>query len=88
VLAENTPLPHALTKIEQAKEMIRELEVLLPASSNDNFRERLVAHLEYLEKSNRQEKADLEFRLKADALLIFYEQVFGVKDLVDKPDEE
>ena len=72
--------------------MIHELEALLPGSPNINFRERLVAHLEYLERlktSAGQEKTDLDlWRLKAGALLIFYEKYFGVKDLVDKPDEE
>jgi hypothetical protein len=58
----------------------------LPGSPNTNFRERLVAHIEHLNASAGQEDTDL--RLKADALLIFYEKVFGVKDLVDKPDEE
>jgi len=92
VLDENTPLPDALTVVQQAKGMIHELEALLPGSPNINFRERLVAHLEYLERlktSAGQEKTDLDLRrLKAGALLIFYEKYFGVKDLVDKPDEE
>jgi len=91
VLDETTPLPDALTVIEQAKGMIHELEALLPGSPNTNFRERLVAYLESLERlkaSAGQKHADLDLRLKADALLIFYEKVFGVKDVVDKPDEE
>jgi hypothetical protein len=75
VLAENTPLPAALTAVERAKGMIQEMETLLPVSSNANFRERFVA---YFEKS-----ADAEFRRKANDLLEFYENVFGVKDLFD-----
>ncbi|MBV5331949.1 hypothetical protein JZU69_06275, partial [bacterium] len=82
VIAETTPLPDALKVMEQAKEMIDELKALLPASPNNNFRERLV---EQFEKSA---DTDLEFRQKANTLLNFYEEVFGVKDLVDKPDEE
>ena len=91
VLDENTSLPDALTVVQQAKGMIHEVEALLPSSPNPNFRERLVAHLEnlqYLKASAEHENADLGFRQKADALLIFYEKVFGVKDLVDRPDEE
>lgn len=91
VLDENTSLPGALTVVERAKEMIGEVEALLPSSSNINFRERLVAHLENLERlkaSTGPENTDLEFRMKAGELLIFYEKVFGVKDLVDKPGEE
>lgn len=100
VLDESTPLRDALIVVQQAKEMIHEVEALLPSSPNTNFRERLVAHLdhlahfenlehlEHLKASDGQENTDLEFRQKAGALLIFYEKVFGVKDLVDKPDEE
>ena len=82
VIDESTSLPVALTVIQQAKEMIHGVESLLPDSPNPNFRERLVGELE------ENENTDLEFRRKAHALLILYEKVFGVKDIVDKPDEE
>ncbi len=91
VLDQNASLPSALIVVERAKEMISELEALLPSSPNIGFRERLVAHLEDLERlkaSGGQENTDLEFQMKAGALLIFYKNVFGVKDLLDKPDEE
>ena len=90
VLDENTSLPGALTVVQQAKGMIDEMEALLPSSPKISFRERLVAQieaLEHLKASAGQQNTDLEFRQKADALLNFYEKVFGVKDLVDKPDE-
>jgi hypothetical protein len=82
VLDENTQLSDALIVVQQAKEMIHEVEALLPGSPNINFRARLVAQLE------ENENTDLEFRRKAHALLILYEKVFGVKDLVDKPNED
>jgi uncharacterized protein len=82
VIAETTPLPEALTAVEQAKEMIHELKTLLPVSENTNFRERLVKQLE------NPTDTDLDFQSKADALLTFYEKIFGVKDVIDKPDEE
>jgi len=85
MLAGNTSLPIAQKAVQQAKGMIYDLEALLPISEKANFRERLVAHLERLKTSS---DTDLEFRLKADALLIFYKKVFGVKDLIDKVDEE
>jgi hypothetical protein len=85
VLDETTPLVEAQPLIEQAKELIRELEGLLPASPQTNFRERLVEHLETLGKKTAWDDADLKFRLKADALLVVYERVFGVNDLVDNP---
>ncbi len=82
VIAEKETLPHALTVIQGAKEMIREVEALLPSSPITNFRERLVARLEGHEQMNE------EFRRKVNILLGLYKEVFGVKDLVDTPDEE
>lgn len=95
VLNENTPPADALAVVEQAKGMIHELEAFLPRLHPDaetpiiNFRERLVEYLKNLEKSAGQDNTDPDpRRLKAGALLTFYEKVFGVKDLVDKPDDE
>ena len=85
LLNENTSLPEALPVIEQAKGMIQELETFLPDSATMGFRERLVARLESPGETGQD---DTEFRQKADALLLFYEEVFGVDDLVDKPAEE
>lgn len=85
VLDETTSLPEALTAIQGAKGMIHELEARLPVSTQTNFRERLVEHLEALGKKPVWDDTDLEFRLKADALLTHYEQLFGIKDLVENP---
>jgi hypothetical protein len=81
VITGKESLPHALTVVAQAKGMIREMEALLPASPNTNFRERLVTRLEEGGNNNP------EFRMKANALLNLYKDVFGVKDLVDMPDD-
>jgi hypothetical protein len=92
VLDENAALPAALIVVQEAKELIHELEGLLPRSPNNNFRERLVEHFENPESPNvsgRHEDMDLDLRrLKARALLNLYENVFGVTDLVDNPIEE
>ena len=88
VIDESSSLPAALTVIQQAKEIIHDMESLLPNSPNPNFRERLVLELEALQNSDEQDDTNLEFRQKADALLLFYEKVFDVKDLISKPDEE
>lgn len=88
VMDENTALPHALTVVDQAKEMICELEALLPVSASRNFRERLVAHMEHLEALTQKGDAELQFLLKAYALLSFFEMHFGVKDFIDKPTGE
>ena len=77
---ESASLPHALAVIEQAKDLIHEVEALLPASPNANFRERLAAYLETVDD------IDLGLRQKVDALLIMYQKVFGVGDLVEKTD--
>lgn len=84
VIAENTSLPNALTVIEQAKAMIREVESLLPASAETNFRQRLVMELE---EADGLALTNAEFRLKAESLLDFYETAFGVDDLVEKFDD-
>ena len=78
VLDGNTALPDALTAIAAAKALIRELEELLPDSSNPNFRERLVAQLE---RTRPQEEGNLEIRRRATALLATYEELFGVDDV-------
>jgi uncharacterized protein len=88
VLIEKVSLPHALTVVQGAKEMINELESRLPASTNDNFRERLVEHIEYLKKSGSKQKAKQDFMLKANVLLSFYKDQFGVDDLIDNPEEK
>jgi len=88
VLDETTSLTEALGVVETATGMIHELEALLPDSPNPNFRERLVVHLEVLEGSNALEDTASEFQRKAGALLAFYEELFGVTDLIQKTAEE
>jgi uncharacterized protein len=82
VIDEATPLPEALSVIEQTKAMIKELKTLLPNSNSNNFRERLVDHME------NQGKADPKFMQKARELLILYEKQFGVKGLIDLPEDD
>ena len=82
VIDESVTLSDALDVIEQAKAMIKGLKALLPASPSNNFRERLVAHLE--DPNN----TDLEFRRKANELLDLYEKQLGVKNLIDRTEEE
>ncbi len=85
LLVEKVSLAEALAVIEQAKAMIQELEAMLPASPDNNFRERLVAQIEHPDETSWREGAYREFRSKADALLRFYETNFGVNDLVEAP---
>ena len=73
LIEETVQLPEALTVIEQTKEMIAEVESLLPDSPNPNFRERLVGHLE---KGGFEE----EFERKAKKLIGVFDKQFGVSD--------
>jgi hypothetical protein len=82
LLEVSTSLSQALSVVKGAKELIQEVEVLLPDSPNPNFRERLVEHLE---ETAAQKDRDLEFRQRAEALLVVYEQVFGVDDVIESP---
>jgi hypothetical protein len=85
LLDESTPLDDALAVVRDAKAMIEEVESLLPASSNGNFRERLAVHLSDCMESTITE--DLEFRKKAGTLLEFYEAHFDVKDIFDTSED-
>jgi hypothetical protein len=82
LLEESISLSQALSVVKETKELIQEVEVLLPDSTNPNFRERLV---EQLEGTTAQNDRELEFRQKAEALLVVYEQVFGVDDVIESP---
>lgn len=88
VVDEGAPLPDALAVVEQTKVMIKELKTLMPDSQSNNFRERLVVHLERLDESTTLGNVELEFQRKAGELLILYKKQFGVKDLVDRSEEE
>lgn len=76
VLVENAPLPQGLAVVERAKRTIQELEILLPKSTTINFRERLANHMEH-------GNMDPEFQAKANSLLLFLKENFGVKDFLD-----
>jgi uncharacterized protein len=83
VLVETTALPAAQEIVEQAKRMIEAIEPLLPGSPELSFRERLVAYIEHPDESAARESGYQDFRMKADALLQFYEAHFGVTGLVE-----
>jgi uncharacterized protein len=83
LLDEDRTLPNALNTIQETLEMIRELELLLPASSAVSFRERLIAHKEALEKLEQPGEVERDFLVKAGKLLGYYEDLFGVDDFID-----
>lgn len=84
LLDEDIALPEALSTIQETLGLIREIEPLLPASSALSFRERLITHKEFLEsKGTEQEVVEYEFLHKAEVLLTYYEDRFGVDDFID-----
>ena len=81
LLDESVALPKALKVVKQAKGMIQEIDMLLPASPHISFRERLITHMKSGDTSS-------DFQQRADALLLFIEKQFGVNDFFDKPEED
>ena len=81
MLADSISLPESLPIVQQALTMIRDVESFLPDSPNISFRERLISQM-------KQGNADSEFQLKANAVLDFFENQFGVNDFFDKLGEE
>lgn len=79
--AETVTLPDALAVIEQARALIQELETILSIQPGENFRERLVS---LIENPPAGEDNPL-FMQKAGVLLQFYDEIFGVNDLLEKP---
>ncbi|MCK6584634.1 MAG: hypothetical protein L6Q49_16185, partial [Anaerolineales bacterium] len=74
---EKTSLSDAMAKVQQAHAMIRELEAYLSASQTLSFRERLLAKMQ-----NRSEE-NAEFNQKAQRLISYFEDFFGVMDFFD-----
>ena len=77
LIDEETSLPEASAVIGAVKEQIREIETLLPVSSNPNFRERLADYLEDPAEDNE------ELRRKALSLVSSYGKVFDVTDVIE-----
>jgi hypothetical protein len=76
LIAGNVQLPVAVDVVEQAMAMIADVEVHVPKSAKVSFRERLIALME-------QGNTNADFQLKADALLRYFDNHFGVNDFFD-----
>jgi uncharacterized protein len=79
VIEGKSHLPGALDVVQQAMAMIRDVDAFLPNSANVSFRERLIT---IMERGN----ANPDFQLKADALLHYFDNHFGVNDFFDRAD--
>jgi hypothetical protein len=80
-----TSLEEALGVIAQARESIQSLDILLDNPIHPNFRERLVTRFESLQKSGPKNESDRVFQQKARALILFFDHIFGVNDLLETP---
>ncbi len=80
--AENTNFTAARAVIEQAQALIKEVEPYLPNSPSQSFRQRVVALIEHPETAALDAQTYREFRVKAEALLAFFEEHFGVNDFL------
>ena len=84
LLDEDISLTEALSTIQETLTLIREIELLLPASSSLSFRERLITYKEDLESNEREyTESESEFLRKAEELLTYYEEGFGMDDFID-----
>lgn len=83
--SEPTSLTTALAAIECARELISALKPLLPQQPGPSFRERLVARYEHPEQFSELSASEAEFRQKAHELLVFFNAIFGVGDLLENP---
>ncbi len=81
VVSETRSLDDALALVIQARGMIGNLAALLALQPGENFRERLVSRIE----NPPEGEESPVFRQKAEDLLRFYAEVFGVNDLLSPP---
>lgn len=73
----------ALSLIQETLGLIREIERLLPSSPAGSFREKLIAYQEELENRGEHNVSEQEFLRRANQLLTWYEDRFGVDDFID-----
>ena len=84
LLDEEISLPDVLSVIQETFALIREIEPLLPTSTAISFRERLITYKEFLEsKGEEYTESESEFLQKAETLLTYYEESFGMDDFID-----
>ncbi len=84
MLDDDIPFPEAMSLVEETLSLIHAVEALLPVSTPLSFRERLIAHKEHLERQGGELGApDREFLQKAEVLLNWYDDRFGVDDFID-----
>jgi len=83
LLDESRPFSTALKVVKQTKAKIQLVEKLLPVEKEQNsFRQRFVEQFERIDGMSKSNKADKEFLIKANDLLMQFEKWFGVNDIL------
>ena len=83
LLDESVELDQALRVVKQAKAKIRSVEGFLPVSKQISFRERVIERIEYLNNKSELNSLEIEFQVKAEDLLYYFEKQFGVNDFFE-----
>ena len=71
-------LAQALIEVQQVKDIIHDLDSLLPTKPNVNFKQYLYDHIWQLENDPTLYNTETVFRLKAGVFFILLSQLFGV----------
>ncbi len=80
-------LERALGIVKNARQLAAELETILPSGPRSSFRLLLFAYIKNIEQTQITDAIANTVRVKGGALLIMYEQYFGVTGLFNRPDE-
>jgi len=88
LLDESLELDQALQVVKQAKAKIRSVEKLLPASKEISFREHVIERIEYLSDKSELNTIEVKFQVKANDLLNYFENRFGVNDFIGYQESE
>lgn len=85
LIAQETSFAEATAVVARAKQLIVEVDPLLPDTPLTNFRERMVAEIEHPEDTAWDPAVYQTFRSKAEKLLGCFADDFGVTDLLESP---
>jgi len=88
LLDESVELDQALRVVKQAKSKIQNVESLLSTSKQTSFRERLIERIEYLNDKTELNTIEVKFQVKANDLLNYFENRFGVNDFIGYQESE
>jgi hypothetical protein len=79
LLAGTTDLEQALSVVDRTRNLIRELEALIPPiEAGGSFRKHLFGYIKQLEEDPTSSSSDRLTRIKSGALFVTYDKYFGV----------